>query len=53
VARLRTPVGIVGPKPAGPLLAHLLHMSGLDSDVVESRRREYVSFACDQGVPAN
>jgi p-hydroxybenzoate 3-monooxygenase len=47
---LRTQVGIVGAGPAGLLLAHLLHLNGIDSVVVESRDREYVVDRVRAGV---
>jgi p-hydroxybenzoate 3-monooxygenase len=37
-----TTVGIIGGGPAGLLLARLLHRSGIDSVVLESRERPYV-----------
>ena len=39
---MRTQVGIVGGGPSGLLLAHLLHLQGIDSVVLESRSEEYV-----------
>ena len=39
---MRTQVGIVGAGPAGLLLAHLLHLEGIDSVVLENRSRSYV-----------
>jgi p-hydroxybenzoate 3-monooxygenase len=50
VARLSTQVGIVGAGPAGLLLAHLLHVNGIDSVVVENRNREYVIDRVRAGV---
>ncbi len=44
----RTQVGIVGAGPAGLALAHLLHLHGVDSIVIEARSREY----CEQRVRA-
>src|SRR5262245_28655071 len=46
----RTQVGIVGAGPAGLLLAHLLHLRGIDSVVVERRSREYVERRIRAGV---
>jgi p-hydroxybenzoate 3-monooxygenase len=46
----RTQVGIVGAGPAGLMLAHLLHLSGIDSIVVENRRRDYVVGRVRAGV---
>ncbi|MGY0055733.1 4-hydroxybenzoate 3-monooxygenase [Streptomyces sp. LZ34] len=39
---MRTTVGIIGGGPAGLLLARLLHRSGIDCVVLESRDRAYV-----------
>ena len=49
-APLRTQVGIVGAGPAGLLLAHLLHLNGIDSVVVENRSRDYVIDRVRAGV---
>jgi p-hydroxybenzoate 3-monooxygenase len=46
----RTQVGIVGAGPAGLTLAHLLHLQGIDSAVVENRSREYVEARIRAGV---
>jgi p-hydroxybenzoate 3-monooxygenase len=46
----RTQVGIVGAGPAGLVLAHLLHLGGIDSVVLESRSREYVEGRIRAGV---
>jgi p-hydroxybenzoate 3-monooxygenase len=43
-------VGIVGAGPAGLLLAHLLHLRGIDSVVLEVRSREYVEQRVRAGV---
>jgi p-hydroxybenzoate 3-monooxygenase len=43
-------VGIVGAGPAGLTLAHLLHLNGIDSVVVENRSREYVIDRVRAGV---
>jgi p-hydroxybenzoate 3-monooxygenase len=48
----RTQVGIVGAGPAGLTLAHLLHLEGIDSVVVENRSREYVEARIRAGVLA-
>jgi p-hydroxybenzoate 3-monooxygenase len=50
VQALRTQVGIVGAGPAGLLLAHLLHLQGIDSIVVETRSRAYVESRIRAGV---
>ena len=47
---LQTQVGIVGAGPAGLLLAHLLHLNGIDSVVVENRGRDYVIDRVRAGV---
>lgn len=38
---MRTQVGIVGAGPAGLVLAHLLHLQGIESVVVETRSRQH------------
>src|SRR5215204_999554 len=48
--RLTTQVGIVGAGPAGLLLGHLLHLNGIDSVIVENRRRDYVIDRVRAGV---
>ena len=47
---MKTQVGIVGAGPAGLLLAHLLHLNGIDSVIVENRSREYVIDRVRAGV---
>jgi p-hydroxybenzoate 3-monooxygenase len=47
---LRTQVGIVGAGPAGLVLGHLLHQSGIDSVILEDRPREYVEQRVRAGV---
>jgi p-hydroxybenzoate 3-monooxygenase len=47
---LSTQVGIVGAGPAGLLLAHLLHLNGIDSVIVENRGRDYVIDRVRAGV---
>ena len=47
---MRTQVGIVGGGPAGLMLAHLLHLQGIESVVLESRSREYVEQRIRAGV---
>jgi len=39
---MRTQVGIVGAGPAGLVLAHLLHLDGIESIVIESKSRHYI-----------
>src|SRR6185295_23595 len=46
----RTQVGIVGAGPAGLMLAHLLHQSGIDSTIVEIRSEEHVIERVRAGV---
>lgn len=50
MATLRTQVGIVGAGPAGLMLAHLLHLQGIESVVLESHSREYVENRVRAGV---
>jgi len=47
---MRTQVAIVGAGPAGLTLAHLLHLEGIDSVVLEARSREYVEQRVRAGV---
>jgi p-hydroxybenzoate 3-monooxygenase len=47
---VRTQVGIVGAGPAGLVLAHLLHLRGIDSVVLEARSRAYVEHRIRAGV---
>jgi len=47
---MRTQVGIIGAGPAGLTLAHLLHLEGIESVVLESRSREYVEQRVRAGV---
>jgi p-hydroxybenzoate 3-monooxygenase len=46
----RTQVAIVGAGPAGLVLAHLLHLEGIDTVVLEARTREYVEGRVRAGV---
>ena len=46
----RTQVGIVGAGPAGLMLAHLLHLEGISSVVIEARSREHVETRVRAGV---
>jgi p-hydroxybenzoate 3-monooxygenase len=46
----RTQVGIVGAGPAGLMLAHLLHLRGISSVVLEARSRDYVEQRVRAGV---
>jgi p-hydroxybenzoate 3-monooxygenase len=47
---MRTQVGIVGAGPAGLLLAHLLHLRGIESVVVEHRSRQEIEATIRAGV---
>ena len=47
---MRTQVGIVGAGPAGLTLAHLLHLEGIESVILEQRSREYVEQRVRAGV---
>ena len=46
----RTRVAIIGGGPAGSLLAHLLHLEGVDCMILELRTREYVLGRIRAGV---
>jgi p-hydroxybenzoate 3-monooxygenase len=47
---IRTQVGIIGAGPAGLLLAHLLHLRGIDSVVLERQSRAYIEKRIRAGV---
>ncbi len=47
---MRTQVAIVGAGPAGLTLAHLLHLEGIESVVLEARSREHVERRVRAGV---
>src|SRR6185369_9427378 len=47
---IHTQVGIVGAGPAGLMLGHLLHLSGIDSVIVENRSQDYVIERVRAGV---
>src|SRR6185312_13411996 len=47
---MRTHVAIIGAGPAGLLLAHLLHRSGVDAVVIETRSQEYVASRIRAGI---
>jgi p-hydroxybenzoate 3-monooxygenase len=47
---MRAQVGIVGAGPAGLLLSHLLHRSGIESVVLEIKSRDYVEKRIRAGV---
>lgn len=46
----RTTVGIVGGGPAGLMLAHLLHVAGIESTVVEARSRAQIEQTHRAGI---
>lgn len=48
--KLRTQVGIVGAGPAGLLLSHILHLSGIESIVLERSSRDTVEAIIKAGV---
>ena len=50
MAKIRTQVGIIGAGPAGLTLAHLLHLQGIESVVLERQSREYVETRVRAGV---
>jgi p-hydroxybenzoate 3-monooxygenase len=47
---MRTQVGIVGAGPAGLLLAHLLHLAGIEAVVLEAKSRAYVEERIRAGL---
>lgn len=47
---MRTQVGIIGAGPAGLMLAHLLHLKGIDSIIIENRSREYIENRIRAGL---
>lgn len=47
---MRTQVAIIGAGPAGLMLAHLLHLRGVESIIIEARSREYVEGRVRAGV---
>src|SRR4030095_14858477 len=47
---IRTQVGIVGAGPAGLMLGHLLHLTGIDSIIIENRAPDYVVERVRAGV---
>jgi len=50
MAKIRTQVGIIGAGPAGLMLAHLLHLQGIESVVLERQTREHVETRVRAGV---
>jgi p-hydroxybenzoate 3-monooxygenase len=47
---MKTQVGIIGAGPSGLLLSQLLHMSGIESVILERRSRDYVLSRIRAGV---
>jgi len=47
---LRTQIGIVGAGPAGLVLAHLLHLQGIESVVLEARGRKHIEERVRAGL---
>ena len=47
---MRTQVGIVGAGPAGLMLAHLLHLEGIQSVILENRSRDYIESRIRAGL---
>jgi p-hydroxybenzoate 3-monooxygenase len=47
---MRTQVGIVGAGPAGLMLARLLHLQGIESIIIENRRRDYIENRIRAGL---
>jgi len=50
MGKIRTQIGIIGAGPAGLTLAHLLHLQGIESVVLERQSREYVETRVRAGV---
>jgi p-hydroxybenzoate 3-monooxygenase len=48
--KVRTQIGIVGAGPAGLVLAHLLHLQGIESVVIETRSRTYIEERVRAGL---
>jgi len=47
---MKTQVAIIGAGPAGLMLAHLLHLAGIESVIIEARSRGYVEGRIRAGV---
>jgi len=47
---VRTQIGIVGAGPAGLVLAHLLHLQGIETVVIENRSRKYIEERVRAGL---
>jgi p-hydroxybenzoate 3-monooxygenase len=50
MGKIRTQIGIIGAGPAGLMLAHLLHLQGIESVVLERQSRDYVETRVRAGV---
>ncbi len=50
MGKMRTQVGIIGAGPAGLMLSHLLHLSGVESIILENRSREEIEGTIRAGV---
>jgi len=48
--KVQTQIGIVGAGPAGLVLAHLLHLQGIESVVIETRSRKYIEERVRAGL---
>jgi p-hydroxybenzoate 3-monooxygenase len=47
---MRTQIGIVGAGPAGLVLAHLLHLDGIEAIVIEDKSRHYIEHRLRAGL---
>jgi p-hydroxybenzoate 3-monooxygenase len=47
---VKTQVAIIGAGPAGLMLGHLLHLSGIDTVIVENKSRQYIEERVRAGV---
>jgi len=47
---MRTQIGIIGAGPAGLVLAHLLHLEGIESVVIENQSRRYIEHRVRAGL---
>src|SRR5262249_10223700 len=47
---MRTQGGIIGARPAGRVLSHLLHLGGVDSVILENRSRDYIESRIRAGL---
>jgi len=46
----KTRIGIIGAGPAGLMLSHLLHLSGIDNVILENRSRDYCENRIRAGI---